>query len=40
MPKQLPKAAIKAKLRVHGFRAKAAFLLFLLDREHRVWPMG
>ena len=27
------------KLRVHGFRSKAAFFLVLLDREHRVWPM-
>jgi hypothetical protein len=27
------------KLRVHGFRANAAFFLVLLDREHRVWPM-
>lgn len=26
------------KLRVHGFRAKAAFFLVLLDREHRVFP--
>ncbi|MEG0940036.1 MAG: hypothetical protein RSE32_09865 [Comamonas sp.] len=27
------------KLRVHGFRARAAFFLVLLDREHRVFPM-
>ena len=27
------------KLRVHGFRAAAAFFLVLLDREHRVFPM-
>ncbi|EHN66380.1 hypothetical protein [Comamonas testosteroni] len=26
------------KLRVHGFRARAAFFLVLLDREHRVFP--
>ena len=29
----------QGKLRVHGFRSKAAFFLVLLDREHRVWPM-
>lgn len=29
----------QTKLRVHGFRSKAAFFLVLLDREHRVWPM-
>lgn len=29
----------QGKLRVHGFRSKAAFFLVLLDRGHRVWPM-
>ncbi len=29
---------INQKIRVHGFRAKAAFFLVLLDREHRVFP--
>jgi len=29
---------VNQKMRVHGFRAKAAFFLVLLDREHRVFP--
>jgi len=29
---------VNQKIRVHGFRAKAAFFLVLLDREHRVFP--
>lgn len=29
---------VDQKMRVHGFRAKAAFFLVLLDREHRVFP--
>lgn len=29
---------VNVKMRVHGFRAKAAFFLVLLDREHRVFP--
>jgi len=29
---------VSQKIRVHGFRAKAAFFLVLLDREHRVFP--
>lgn len=29
---------LNQKMRVHGFRAKAAFFLVLLDREHRVFP--
>lgn len=29
---------INQRMRVHGFRAKAAFFLVLLDRGHRVFP--
>jgi hypothetical protein len=29
----------QGKLRVHGFRAKSAFFLVLLDRQHRVFPV-
>lgn len=29
---------VTQKLRVHGFRAKAAFFLVLLDRGHKVFP--
>lgn len=29
---------VTQKIRVHGFRMKAAFFLVLLDREHRVFP--
>lgn len=29
---------LNQRIRVHGFRAKAAFFLVLLDREHRVFP--
>lgn len=31
---------VTQKIRVHGFRMKAAFFLVLLDREHRVFPQG
>lgn len=29
---------VDQKIRVHGFRSKAAFFLVLLDRQHRVFP--
>ena len=29
---------VTQKMRVHGFRAKAAFFLVLLDRGHKVFP--